>query len=50
MYSVLLVRSIGLGSLLYGFSEAGNNGWTSAEVVITLIIGVIGLAVFIWRS
>ncbi|KWU56799.1 MFS transporter [Bacillus mycoides] len=42
--------SIGLGSLLYGFSEAGNNGWTSAEVVITLIIGVIGLAVFIWRE
>ena len=32
--------SIGLGSLLYGFSEAGNNSWTSAEVVISLIIGV----------
>ena len=39
--------SIGLGSLLYGFSEAGNNSWTSAEVVISLIIGVIGLALFI---
>ena len=42
--------SIGLGSLLYGFSEAGNNSWTSAEVVISLIIGVIGLALFIWRE
>ncbi|HDR6308731.1 TPA: DHA2 family efflux MFS transporter permease subunit [Bacillus cereus] len=42
--------SIGLGSLLYGFSEAGNNSWTSAEVVISLIIGVIGIAVFIWRE
>ncbi|MFK4425795.1 MULTISPECIES: DHA2 family efflux MFS transporter permease subunit [Bacillus] len=46
----VISSSIGLGSLLYGFSEAGNNGWTSAEVVITLIIGVIGLAVFIWRE
>ncbi|MGN5649432.1 DHA2 family efflux MFS transporter permease subunit [Bacillus sp. Brlt_9] len=42
--------SIGLGSLLYGFSEAGNNSWTSAEVIISLIIGVIGLALFIWRE
>ncbi|PEJ96742.1 MFS transporter [Bacillus wiedmannii] len=42
--------SIGLGSLLYGFSEAGNNSWTSAEVVISLIIGVVGIAVFIWRE
>ncbi|MBK5470654.1 DHA2 family efflux MFS transporter permease subunit [Bacillus mycoides] len=46
----VISSSIGLGSLLYGFSEAGNNGWTSAEVVITLIIGVVGLAVFIWRE
>ncbi|PFN27202.1 DHA2 family efflux MFS transporter permease subunit [Bacillus cereus] len=46
----VISSSIGLGSLLYGFSEAGNNGWTSAEVVITLIIGVIGLAIFIWRE
>ncbi|EJR44050.1 DHA2 family efflux MFS transporter permease subunit [Bacillus mycoides] len=46
----VISSSIGLGSLLYGFSEAGNNGWTSAEVVITLIIGAIGLAVFIWRE
>ncbi|MDM5236239.1 DHA2 family efflux MFS transporter permease subunit [Bacillus cereus] len=46
----VISSSIGLGSLLYGFSEAGNNGWTSAEVIITLIIGVIGLAVFIWRE
>ncbi|PGV64561.1 MFS transporter [Bacillus cereus] len=46
----VISSSIGLGSLLYGFSEAGNNGWTSAEVIITLIIGVIGLTVFIWRE
>ncbi|MDM5156740.1 DHA2 family efflux MFS transporter permease subunit [Bacillus sp. DX1.1] len=46
----VISSSIGLGSLLYGFSEAGNNSWSSAEVVISLIIGVIGLALFIWRE
>ena len=46
----VISSSIGLGSLLYGFSEAGNNSWTSAEVVISLIIGVVGIAVFIWRE
>ncbi|KEK26474.1 DHA2 family efflux MFS transporter permease subunit [Bacillus gaemokensis] len=46
----VISSSIGLGSLLYGFSEAGNNSWSSAEVIISLIIGVIGLALFIWRE
>lgn len=46
----VISSSIGLGSLLYGFSEAGNKGWSSAEVVISLIIGVIGIALFIWRE
>lgn len=46
----VISSSIGLGSLLYGFSEAGNNSWSSAEVVISLIIGVIGIALFIWRE
>ncbi|PDY46885.1 DHA2 family efflux MFS transporter permease subunit [Bacillus pseudomycoides] len=46
----VISSSIGLGSLLYGFSEAGNNSWSSAEVVISLIIGVIGLVLFIWRE
>ncbi|EMA6342709.1 DHA2 family efflux MFS transporter permease subunit [Bacillus cytotoxicus] len=46
----VISSSIGLGSLLYGFSEAGNNSWSSAEVVVSLIIGTIGLALFIWRE
>ncbi|SFC63906.1 drug resistance transporter, EmrB/QacA subfamily [Bacillus sp. 491mf] len=46
----VISSSIGLGSLLYGFSEAGNKGWSSVEVVISLIIGVIGIAFFIWRE
>ncbi|MFB9760081.1 DHA2 family efflux MFS transporter permease subunit [Ectobacillus funiculus] len=39
--------TIGLGTLLYGFSEAGNKGWDSAEVIIMFIIGVIGLVFFV---
>lgn len=46
----VVTSSIGLGSLLYGFSEAGNKGWSSAEVIIAIIIGVIGLGFFIWRQ
>lgn len=46
----VITSSIGLGSLLYGFSEAGNKGWGSAEVIIAIIIGVIGLSLFIWRQ
>ncbi|WP_042355709.1 DHA2 family efflux MFS transporter permease subunit [Bacillus rubiinfantis] len=45
-----IFSTIGLGFLLYGFSEAGNNGWHSTEVAVSLIIGVIGLIIFIWRE
>lgn len=46
----VLTSSIGFGSLLYGFSEAGNKGWSSAEVIITLILAVISLMLFVWRE
>ncbi|MGF9963435.1 DHA2 family efflux MFS transporter permease subunit [Bacillus rhizoplanae] len=46
----VIASSIGLGSLLYGFSEAGNNGWSSAEVIIAIVIGIIGISLFIWRQ
>lgn len=42
--------TVGLGSLLYGFSEAGNNGWDSKVVVLSLAIGVIFLCLFVWRE
>ncbi|REB08718.1 MFS transporter [Sporosarcina sp. BI001-red] len=42
-----IFSTIGLGFLLYGFSEAGNNGWDSAIVLVTLVIGVIGIIAFI---
>ncbi len=45
-----IFSAIGLGFLLYGFSEAGNNGWDSMVVIISLAIGVIGLILFTWRE
>lgn len=46
----LILSTIGFGSLLYGFSEAGSNGWSHAEVVVSLVAGVIMLALFTWRQ
>ncbi|MFP3886893.1 DHA2 family efflux MFS transporter permease subunit [Priestia filamentosa] len=37
---------LGMALLLYGFSEAGQDGWTDPIVLSTMIIGVILLAVF----
>lgn len=42
--------TLGFGGLLYGFSEAGNNGWSSLEVVLSLVIGIISLILFVWRE
>jgi len=46
----MIYSSIGFGSLLYGFSEAGSKGWSSAVVISTLLIGVIFIAMFIIRQ
>lgn len=46
----VVTSTIGFGSLLYGFSSVGDDGWGSTKVISTLIIGVIFIAVFIWRQ
>lgn len=45
-----ITSTIGLGSLLYGFSEAGNKGWGSGIVRLSLVIGVVFLIAFIVRE
>lgn len=45
-----ILSIIGFGSLLYGVSEAGNDGWTSKVVISTIMIGVIFIALFCWRQ
>ncbi|WP_214805848.1 DHA2 family efflux MFS transporter permease subunit [Exiguobacterium sp. s46] len=46
----VLFSTIGFGSLLYGFSEAGNDGWDSPIVISTIVIGLIGIAAFAMRE
>lgn len=46
----LIISSIGFGGLLYGFSSAGEKGWTDITVYGTIIIGVIALITFIMRQ
>jgi EmrB/QacA subfamily drug resistance transporter len=45
-----LLSTIGFGGLLYGFSSAGNKGWDSPEVYVTIAIGTIAIVLFIWRQ
>ncbi|BDG35674.1 DHA2 family efflux MFS transporter permease subunit [Saccharococcus caldoxylosilyticus] len=45
-----IYSTIGFGGLLYGFSEAGSNGWGQMSVVVSIILGVIFLILFTWRS
>ncbi|CAM3045927.1 DHA2 family efflux MFS transporter permease subunit [Sporolactobacillus spathodeae] len=46
----LILSTTGFGGLLYAFSEAGNKGWDSLSVKLTLIIGIISLILFVWRE
>ncbi|WP_248737865.1 DHA2 family efflux MFS transporter permease subunit [Neobacillus rhizosphaerae] len=46
----LLLSSVGFGGLLYGFSSAGNKGWDSPQVYVTIIVGAISLIAFIFRQ
>ncbi|SEH82922.1 drug resistance transporter, EmrB/QacA subfamily [Halobacillus karajensis] len=46
----IILSSIGFGGLLYGFTLAGNQGWTSIDTVTVLIIGSVTLTLFILRQ
>ncbi|KIZ53059.1 multidrug MFS transporter [Bacillus safensis] len=46
----VILSSFGFGGLLYGFSSVGTYGWTSATVLISLIVGAVSLFFFILRQ
>ena len=46
----IIYSTIGFGSLLYGFSEAGNKGWGSTEIVTMFIGGTVFIIFFILRE
>lgn len=46
----VILSSFGFGGLLYGFSSVGTYGWTSATVLVSLIVGAVSLFFFILRQ
>lgn len=46
----LVLSSIGFGGLLYGFSSAGERGWTDPIVYGTILIGALSLTTFVVRQ
>ncbi|GMK37136.1 MFS transporter [Paenibacillus sp. CCS19] len=49
-YTAVVLSTLGFGGILYGFSDAGTEGWNNATVYTTLIIGVVALILFVWRE
>ncbi|SFS89153.1 DHA2 family efflux MFS transporter permease subunit [Marininema halotolerans] len=46
----VVLSIIGFGGILYGFSEAGPEGWSSMEVIVSLVVGGIGVFFFVIRQ
>ncbi|WP_228409643.1 DHA2 family efflux MFS transporter permease subunit [Radiobacillus deserti] len=46
----LILSTVGFGSLLYGFSEAGNKGWSDIEIILAIGIGMLTVGLFTWRQ
>lgn len=42
--------TLGFGLLLYGFSQVGDNGWGDPTVIAPILIGVIAIAIFVYRQ
>ncbi|HSU80447.1 MAG TPA: DHA2 family efflux MFS transporter permease subunit [Candidatus Angelobacter sp.] len=45
-----ILSTAGFGGILYAFSEAGNKGWGSGEVILSLSLGILSLVLFVWRE
>ncbi|MCM3002706.1 DHA2 family efflux MFS transporter permease subunit [Priestia koreensis] len=45
-----LLSIVGVASLLYGVSQAGSDGWGDPVVLLTIIIGLIGIVAFILQQ
>lgn len=46
----IVLSTFGFGGLLYGFSVAGDMGWLSLNVIISMVVGSISLYLFITRQ
>ncbi|SEU28986.1 DHA2 family efflux MFS transporter permease subunit [Paenibacillus sp. NFR01] len=48
--SGVVFSTLGFGGLLYGFSDAGTDGWNSPTVITCLAVGVAMFILFVWRE
>lgn len=46
----ILLSTIGFGGIVYGFSRAGEHGWSEQEVIWTIAAGSASLLLFVWRQ
>lgn len=46
----VILSTIGFGTLLYGFSRAGSEGWSSSEVLVSIAVGASALGLFTRRQ
>jgi len=46
----ILLSTVGFGGLLYGFTSAGNNGWSSPITIAVLLVGIVTLLFFVLRQ
>lgn len=49
-YSSVVLSAVGFGGLLYGISNASTSSWSHPVVMSTIIIGFIGLILFVIRQ
>lgn len=46
----IILSTLGFGGIVFGFSFAGENGWSSPLVIVAFIIGITSLTVYIFRQ
>lgn len=46
----IFLSTMGFGTLLYGFSIAGNKGWTHPITIASIIIGIVVIYIFVQRQ
>ncbi|MDO1604637.1 MDR family MFS transporter [Lactobacillus sp. YT155] len=45
-----ILSTIGFGALLYGFSTVGDKGWSSMQVLIPILVGLVLIVIFGYRQ
>ncbi|WP_397538237.1 DHA2 family efflux MFS transporter permease subunit [Rummeliibacillus pycnus] len=46
----VILSTIGFGLILYGFSNAGSHGWDDKVVIVSILVGVVTIAIFCLRQ